>query len=64
MSKRPDLACLFKVHNDWARQTGDMSGSTAILSTFEDGVLVMAGIGDSGERDTVPGAGFLELFVY
>eukprot|EP00903_Cladosiphon_okamuranus_P013022 g12150.t1 len=38
---------LEKVHNDWAHQSGDLSGSTAILSTFQDGVLVMAGVGDS-----------------
>lgn len=41
---------LEKVHNDWAHTSGDLSGSTAILSTFQDGVLVMAGVGDSGER--------------
>ncbi|CAM9355726.1 unnamed protein product [Pylaiella littoralis] len=38
---------LEKVHNDWAHIEGDLSGSTAILSTFQDGVLVMAGVGDS-----------------
>lgn len=37
-----------KVHNAWAHESHDMSGSTAILSTFEDGILVMAGVGDSG----------------
>lgn len=39
-----------QVHNDWAHKSGDLSGSTAILSTFQDGVLVMAGVGDSGEE--------------
>lgn len=38
------------MHNDWAHIEGDLSGSTAILSTFQDGVLVMAGVGDSGKR--------------
>ncbi|CAM9817983.1 unnamed protein product [Ectocarpus sp. 12 AP-2014] len=38
---------LEKVHNTWADEIGDLSGSTAILSTFQDGVLVMAGVGDS-----------------
>ncbi|CBN79785.1 GJ12915 [Ectocarpus siliculosus] len=38
---------LEKVHNKWADEIGDLSGSTAILSTFQDGVLVMAGVGDS-----------------
>ncbi|CAM9312752.1 unnamed protein product [Choristocarpus tenellus] len=41
------FAELEKVHNEWAQQSGDLSGSTALLSTFQDGVLVMAGVGDS-----------------
>lgn len=40
---------LNQVHNNWAHESGDLSGSTAILSTFQDGVLVMAGVGDSGK---------------
>lgn len=46
-----------QVHNEWAQTSGDLSGSTAILSTFQDGVLIMAGVGDSGEttlRSIVP----------
>lgn len=42
--------CLHQFHNEWARTSGDLSGSTAILSTFQDGILVMAGVGDSGEK--------------
>lgn len=45
---RSSLSDVMKVHNAWAHESYDMSGSTAILSTFEDGVLVMAGVGDSG----------------
>lgn len=42
------LVVVRQIHNTWARENSDMSGSTAILSTFEDGILVMAGVGDSG----------------
>ncbi|CAM9549126.1 unnamed protein product, partial [Discosporangium mesarthrocarpum] len=38
---------LENVHNKWAQSSMDTSGSTALLSTFQDGVLVMAGVGDS-----------------
>ena len=40
------------MHNTWAHQSGDLSGSTAILSTFQDGILVMAGVGDSGNASS------------
>lgn len=42
--------CVLQFHNTWAQTSGDLSGSTAILSTFQDGILVMAGVGDSGEK--------------
>ena len=42
------------MHNTWAHRSGDLSGSTAILSTFQDGILVMAGVGDSGDASHHP----------
>ncbi|CAM9145170.1 unnamed protein product [Phaeothamnion confervicola] len=42
------FATLEAVHCEWAQDSGDLSGSTAILGTYQDGILVMAGIGDSG----------------
>lgn len=34
-------------HCEWAKISGDTSGSTGIVSTYADGILVMAAVGDS-----------------